>query len=1478
MSARLPCPDCRAIVPDRRQIDQSRSPSIKTPFEREDSYPAFPSVASSAQAGCSLCVLVWRRLTSIPTEAIESIKNGHGKLVWVSHEQQLGRLTASWDQKVKIQAYFDFLSYDAVSPSGLLNHESTSIPRDGHQYGGAVISMLIIWRPISGALRLVDGSSWNGGDFEFSVFDSIDLHTPQPEWRRNLPSRATLSDENVTKIQHWIDSCLHNHSGCSNARTATSWVPRRLLKINRDQGLKMQLIESSESDFQISAKFAALSRVWGDLKTSPPLRLLSSNSRHLKNGIQESELPKNFADAAHVCMRLGIQYLWVDSLCIMQDSRDDWREQAALMHLVYSHALITIVATSATCCHDGFLERNIDSVPAAKVAYSAGGGQSASDDHRYMIVYDYDNPLDIWRMHAINGSKWNTRAWTMQERSLSTRMIHFCRNKLFFECRGCLQSEENEPPQESDKVNSTLWPRSPDTSFEELLRRWELFVDEYTMRSLTVSTDKLPAIQSVAEEMAAATGQKYIQFAGMWQSNLRHELLWCVIFGGAKRPDARRAPSWSWAAVEGTISLWQRDFRNSQQSHPGTLLYFLSLHPFQVLDIDQDSPSAQSINPGFLKVRSLTKRFSHLQKHHGSGGGGSFFPYDLIIDDPHNHNVPESETKVFASKPGDPIGAGRYRNARYIDGHKPTLIKNATIWVGEPAKGTSAEDARAGIGYSWIHGDVFLEYGLIKRVEADIDLSTLSSDTLVWDAKGRRLTTGIIDMHSHSGVDGLPELVGGEDTNELSSDITPYVRSIDGINPNDYQIEVIKSGGVTTSLVLPGSGNNIGGEAFVIKHAVGQPDGRNETSAADMLADPDRTWRYIKMACGENPKRVYGKVGEHGPFSRLGESWEFRHAFEQAAKFVSAQDDWCAAADAVGVENMDSYLPQEIEWEILGAVLRGQVHVNTHCYTIPDLEAFVDHTNEFKFPVRAFHHAHQTFLVPEILKRTWGDSPPASALFADNMWYKAEAYIGSEYAGKILYENGLTPIYVSDNPVLNAQHVVFEAGKAFGYGLPYHVALASVTTAPAERLGLGNRLGKVKPGFDADVVVWDSDPLSVGATPVQVWIDGTAQYENPVELEKPSEARFDIPKDVQITKDEPLSISNLIITGVSKSGKITCLGACVKELQTAQDGGARTIDLEDGYITKPFTAFGSLIGLNAIDAEQSTDNGGSPDIFSRGVDGLALDTKKTTLRAKIRRHTRHYIPQGAVFAEDAAVHYTLDVSAKSGSTSISNAIGSLRRNLLDAVEANTTAGDPFSESAFLRKVIEGSLPLVITAQNADTIAAVLKVKSTVDSAIASAGGDSTIRLVIIGGAESFIVADELAAAGVGVVLSPFLSYRKSWDERRALTGAPLTNGTAVDRLIEAGVLVAIGLEEDWVVRDLGLLAGIAYKNGGAKIDESQALDLVGANVYKLLGLEDSEAGQDVDEFVVFEGSPLEVGARVRAVGDGLGEVKVFEYA
>lgn len=329
-----------------------------------------------------------------------------------------------------------------------------------------------------------------------------------------------------------------------------------------------------------------------------------------------------------------------------------------------------------------------------------------------------------------------------------------------------------------------------------------------------------------------------------------------------------------------------------------------------------------------------------------------------------------------------PVEAGITRsfNKRWNEETKPLLIRNATVWTGEPAAGTSEEDARAGKGWSWIPADVLLDRGLISKVGSDLE-HLIPAGTEVFDAKGRLLTAGIVDMHSHAGLASVANLQ--DDVNELSSDITPFVRSIDGLDPLQPEFEFIKSGGVTTSLFLPGSGNNMGGEAYVLKFAVGPKNGRKEISQQDLYADPDREWRYMKMACGENPKRVYGKYGEQGPFSRLGEAWEFRHALEQATQYVKEQDEWCAAADASGAENMNSYLKQDLQWESLGAVLRGQVRVNTHCYTIPDLEAMVRHTNEFKFRVYAFHHAHSTFLIPEVLRRTWGGTP-AAALFADN--------------------------------------------------------------------------------------------------------------------------------------------------------------------------------------------------------------------------------------------------------------------------------------------------------------------------------------------------------------------------------------------------------------------------------------------------------------------------------------------------------------
>lgn len=554
----------------------------------------------------------------------------------------------------------------------------------------------------------------------------------------------------------------------------------------------------------------------------------------------------------------------------------------------------------------------------------------------------------------------------------------------------------------------------------------------------------------------------------------------------------------------------------------------------------------------------------------------------------------------------------------------------------------------------------------------------------------------------------------------------------------------------------------------------------------------------------------------------------------------------------------------------------------------------------------------------QILNRTWGGRAPASALFADNMFYKTEAYIGSEFAGKIIYENGQTPVYVSDNPVINAQHVVFEAAKAFHYGLPYHAALAGVTSAPAELLGMGERLGKVKHGYDADIVVWDSDPLSVGAAPVQVWIDGTAQFEDPVELPKPLEDASLLEKSFEDMVEEPAQMGDAFFTGVTKAllsghaqladgepinvavlkGKITCLGTCKEAFEAAKSAGIKPIALKNGYLAHSFTGFGGTLGINAIDAEDTTDNGANPIIFTRAVDGLLLDDKKLHVAArygvtkaisapKFTDAATHYgtsvgfvttaltsLEDGAVFASDFAVHYTLDVNVR-GVTSYSAAFGGLRAKLLAVATGSEPVTDHFSETAYLKRVLNGELVLALTIHSADGIATALKIKSQVEEAyLTTHNVERQLKLAIIGGAEAYLVADDLARASVGVILSPFLSDGEFWDSRRALTGAPLTNGTGIDRLLDAGVVTAIGLKEDWELRDLGFAAGIAYKNGGGRLSEKEALDLVSTNIYKILGTE-LEAVEESGHFIVSEGSPLEVGARIKAVGSGKKIISVF---
>ncbi|KAF8597515.1 hypothetical protein BDV93DRAFT_479402 [Ceratobasidium sp. AG-I] len=621
-----------------------------------------------------------------------------------------------------------------------------------------------------------------------------------------------------------------------------------------------------------------------------------------------------------------------------------------------------------------------------------------------------------------------------------------------------------------------------------------------------------------------------------------------------------------------------------------------------------------------------------------------------------------SRCKSHDAKPGPPRSFwSRTESDRYEPGTPPTLIQNATIWTGGDN------------GYEVILGDVLLDKGIIKavgRIPPGM-LDAVGSKLVVKNVHGAWVSPAINDMHSHLGVDSVPELRGSDDTNSLKAPTMPYLRSIDGFNTHDEAFALSRSGGVATSLILPGSADNIGGQAFVVKirkTAHGGPSSMVLEPPATLNINGTRAeedgirWRHMKHACGENPSRVYKQT-------RMDSIWEFRKAYNSAREILRKQDAFCARVESGSVDWSHESYPESLEFEALVDVLRGRVKVNIHCYEAVDLDGIVRLTNEFQFPVAAFHHAHEAYLVPDLIKNAWGKVPPAVALFATNARYKREAYRGSEFAPKILNDNGLKVIMKSDHPVLNSRFLLYEAAQAHYYGLPSGPALSAVITTPAEVAGFGHRLGRLKNGYDADVVVWDSHPLTLGATPQQLYIDGIAQLSDPVVVAKPStfqrvpatpdwesaaKAAIEyeglpplLPKNKKLTEDTVVfervkgvwdhSSGELVHQAVEHdgvvvvtNGRIECVGPSSRctspSLLSAPS--TRVVDLAHGTLSPGLISYGAPLGLEEISAEASTNDGRVLDPFAKGgipdvaggdalvvsaVDGLSFAGRDTLL-------------------------------------------------------------------------------------------------------------------------------------------------------------------------------------------------------------------------------------------------------------------------
>jgi hypothetical protein len=272
------------------------------------------------------------------------------------------------------------------------------------------------------------------------------------------------------------------------------------------------------------------------------------------NGIPFATLSTSFQDAFQVARQLDLEFLWIDSLCIIQDDRQDWEEQCPRMENVYKNALVTIIAADAENSLAGFLKM----VEPSKVSRT----RSCQLDHHITVEYDWDEARQI---PGIDNSLTSTRGWVLQERLLSKRCLSFRAGQINWECnRACLSDDLNHQYAVSYLGNGYT-PKEPLESLtdpKEIREYWIRIVESYSYRKLTNPEDKLPALSGMARAISAKLNDEYL--AGLWKSSLPYGLTWscydshcCVRFKGhhvAMPTDARvsgyRAPSWSWASVD----------------------------------------------------------------------------------------------------------------------------------------------------------------------------------------------------------------------------------------------------------------------------------------------------------------------------------------------------------------------------------------------------------------------------------------------------------------------------------------------------------------------------------------------------------------------------------------------------------------------------------------------------------------------------------------------------------------------------------------------------------------------------------------------------------------------------------------------------------------------------------------------------------------------------------------------------------------
>jgi len=425
-------------------------------------------------------------------------------------------------------------------------------------------------------------------------------------------------------------------------------------------------------------------------------------------------------------------------------------------------------------------------------------------------------------------------------------------------------------------------------------------------------------------------------------------------------------------------------------------------------------------------------------------------------------------------------------------------------------------------------GVVVMEDGRIRAVGARDEVTIPDGATEV-DVSGRWVTPGIIDTHSHMGVYASPHVRATSDGNEMSDPTTPEVRAADAFWPQDPQLPRAIAGGVTTIQVLPGSGNLIGGAGAILKLHLGRTVSEMEFPGAP---------ETLKMACGENPKRVYGGR-QSFPMTRMGNVFGYRQAFQQAIEYGRSFEDWQAnhvqwqgqvedyeAAVEEGDEEAESPGPapappaRDFGLERLLGAIDGRVMIQMHCYRGDEMARMIEIGDELGFRIRSFHHAVEAYKVRDLL----AENDIAVSTWADWWGFKLEAYDTIEENLALLTEAGVRGVVHSDSAML-IQRLNQEAAKAMtagrraGIEVTEDQALRWITINAAWALGVHEQTGSLEEGKMADVVVWSANPFSVYTRADLVFIDGLTVYDRSAGPDPLHRTDFELGQDIELTTE-----------------------------------------------------------------------------------------------------------------------------------------------------------------------------------------------------------------------------------------------------------------------------------------------------------------------------------------------------------------------